>query len=71
MTARSELDRNGDPAFHLHYARVMMAEAKKRRAAGQPNMVATLVRWAMNGRRRYYEAVDALERDPNQGELFR
>lgn len=67
----SDIDRNGDPAFHLHYCRVMITEAKKRRAAGQPNMVKTLVQWALNGRRRYYEAVEALERDPNQGELFR
>lgn len=67
----SELDRNDDPAFHLHYCRVMITEAKKRRAGDQHNMVRTLVQWALNGRRRYYEALEAQQRDPKQGELFR
>jgi hypothetical protein len=67
----SDLDRKPDPAFHLHYARVMIAEAKKRRAAGNhSNMVATLVLWARNGRRRYWDAVRASRTDPKQKDLF-
>lgn len=59
-----------DPAFHRHYAKVMIAEAKKRRATNQPGMVKTLVQWARNGRRRYWEAHRALHRNPDQGDLF-
>lgn len=66
----SDLDLNKDPAFHLHYCRVLITEAKKRRAAGQPNMVATLVGWALNGRRRYYESLEARKAAPDQGEMF-
>lgn len=66
----TDLDAKRDPAFHLHYCRVMIAEAKKRRASGQHAMVATLVQWALNGRRRYYEAVEAMRVDARQGELF-
>lgn len=66
----SDLDRNKDPGFHRHYAKVMIREAKIRRAAGQKNMVATLTQWARNGRRRYWEAIRAAKIDLRQGDLF-
>jgi hypothetical protein len=67
----ADLDKKSDPAFHRYYARVMITEAKKRRAAGnQTAMVAILVSWARNGRRRYWDAVKASRTDPAQKDLF-
>lgn len=66
----SDIDRKKDPAFHRHYAKVMIREAKIRRAAGQINMTATLTQWARNGRRRYWKAMRALNKDDKQGEMF-
>jgi hypothetical protein len=64
------LDRVRDPAFHRNYARVMIAEARRRQAAGNDAMVATLLEWACRGRRRYWQAVRAMKKDLRQGELF-
>jgi hypothetical protein len=36
----------------LHSARVMLAEARKRRANGEHRMAATMLQWAANARRR-------------------
>jgi hypothetical protein len=53
-------DREKDPAFDRHYARVMLTEAKRRR--GQP-FAATLLRWAKAARLRSHGA-------PRQFELL-
>lgn len=50
--------------LQLFAAKVYLREAKIRKAKGQTNMAATLLRWALNARRR------AAAIKPEQGDLF-